>query len=223
MSAAHEDFSRTLRRRNLTMRKLRWLIRNEVGQHAVLKFQEKVMNAEHPLNNSIRALLNENVKVQKIAEKWILSSYVSCAESLNDCRQDLAAEMRRVRGSPRNSKISMLYAEIADTADKMAVFSAVGKDREHPFRLELMQDIERGAETLSGGEASRLKRIKYSEEDAAKDMDDVCSICVYERIAEDLIVELSCKHRFHERCALQWLEGSAHCPLCRQFVVVEYD
>ncbi|OQS06327.1 cleavage induced hypothetical protein [Thraustotheca clavata] len=48
---------------------------------------------------------------------------------------------------------------------------------------------------------------------------DCCSICLggwnEEEYADMRIVKLPCNHAFHEECVMEWLHGSAECPLCR--------
>lgn len=48
-----------------------------------------------------------------------------------------------------------------------------------------------------------------------------CSICLNEICAHDTVRQLgSCGHTFHRSCIDLWLLRSAHCPLCKQDVVV---
>jgi hypothetical protein len=43
-----------------------------------------------------------------------------------------------------------------------------------------------------------------------------CSIC-YEKLGQgSSVVEASCGHRFHVKCASKWAVQSETCPLCRQ-------
>ncbi|CEG40318.1 kazal-like serine protease inhibitor domain and phox-like domain-containing protein [Plasmopara halstedii] len=49
---------------------------------------------------------------------------------------------------------------------------------------------------------------------------ECCSICLSEWDDEDCggmnVVKLPCEHAFHEECLLEWLQGSTHCPMCRE-------
>ncbi|EQC38777.1 hypothetical protein SDRG_03736 [Saprolegnia diclina VS20] len=49
--------------------------------------------------------------------------------------------------------------------------------------------------------------------------EDCCSICLGDwhdvECADMHVVKLPCNHVFHEECVLDWLNGSAECPLCR--------
>ncbi|KAG2790598.1 hypothetical protein JG687_00004262 [Phytophthora cactorum] len=49
---------------------------------------------------------------------------------------------------------------------------------------------------------------------------DCCSICLGEWDDEECagmnVVKLPCLHAFHEECLLEWLQGSTHCPMCRE-------
>jgi hypothetical protein len=42
-----------------------------------------------------------------------------------------------------------------------------------------------------------------------------CTICLENFKGTDIIKEFSCKHIFHKKCLLKWLEKSNNCPLCK--------
>jgi E3 ubiquitin-protein ligase RNF115/126 len=42
-----------------------------------------------------------------------------------------------------------------------------------------------------------------------------CGICIEEFKATDQVVQLPCKHSYHENCGVQWLEINNKCPKCR--------
>ena len=50
---------------------------------------------------------------------------------------------------------------------------------------------------------------------SARDHRTSCAVCLQEMLAEELAVHLPCDHRFHERCARQWLSKQHTCPTCR--------
>ena len=43
---------------------------------------------------------------------------------------------------------------------------------------------------------------------------DVCAIC-QDPLASQATVRLDCKHELHAQCAVNWLQRSPTCPLCR--------
>ncbi|KAF4321775.1 hypothetical protein BBO99_00000665 [Phytophthora kernoviae] len=49
---------------------------------------------------------------------------------------------------------------------------------------------------------------------------ECCSICLGEWDDEECagmnVVKLPCLHVFHEECLLEWLQGTTHCPMCRE-------
>ncbi|KAG7401500.1 hypothetical protein PHYBOEH_001045 [Phytophthora boehmeriae] len=49
---------------------------------------------------------------------------------------------------------------------------------------------------------------------------ECCSICLDEWDDEECVgmnvVKLPCLHVFHEECLLEWLQGTTHCPMCRE-------
>ncbi|KAJ7971865.1 E3 ubiquitin-protein ligase RING1-like [Quillaja saponaria] len=49
-----------------------------------------------------------------------------------------------------------------------------------------------------------------------------CTICLEDIDISNEAKEMSCKHKFHTECILQWLELRSSCPLCR-FQMPSYD
>jgi hypothetical protein len=45
--------------------------------------------------------------------------------------------------------------------------------------------------------------------------DDACSICITKYENKDKIIQLICKHYFHEKCITPWINNKGTCPLCR--------
>ena len=49
---------------------------------------------------------------------------------------------------------------------------------------------------------------------------ECCSICLSEWGDEECVgmnvVKLPCMHIFHEECLFEWLQGTTHCPMCRE-------
>ena len=41
-----------------------------------------------------------------------------------------------------------------------------------------------------------------------------CSICISDYQANDTLVELPCKHRYHKDCIIPWLQQHRKCPIC---------
>ena len=34
----------------------------------------------------------------------------------------------------------------------------------------------------------------------------------------NIVIKLECHHNYHDKCALEWLDESATCPICRHAV-----
>ena len=45
--------------------------------------------------------------------------------------------------------------------------------------------------------------------------EDTCAICKQTFKGTDIIKEFCCKHIFHKKCLLKWLQTSNFCPLCK--------
>jgi len=48
--------------------------------------------------------------------------------------------------------------------------------------------------------------------------DCMCIICQDEYVVSSMVVELSCSHRYHCDCIVEWLQHNATCCICRQRV-----
>lgn len=60
-----------------------------------------------------------------------------------------------------------------------------------------------------GDELSSSSDIKYSAE---------CCFCLEELQIEEEVAELYCKHEFHSKCFIEWVqnEPNTKCPLCKR-------
>lgn len=50
-----------------------------------------------------------------------------------------------------------------------------------------------------------------------------CSICLEQYIKNDKVIELSCKHTYHEKCIKEWMDtnniSNNSCPICRENII----
>lgn len=70
--------------------------------------------------------------------------------------------------------------------------------------------------TLSDNQFSKLTRDIITEENRMKYKSD-CNICMDDYNIGDKIVQLGCKHIFHEDCIRNWLcNERVTCPVCRK-------
>ncbi|KAK7311546.1 hypothetical protein RJT34_09763 [Clitoria ternatea] len=58
---------------------------------------------------------------------------------------------------------------------------------------------------------ARLRKVKLQECATLKD----CAICLTEFDQDTEVLQMPCKHVYHEECLVQWLQTSHVCPLCR--------
>jgi hypothetical protein len=47
---------------------------------------------------------------------------------------------------------------------------------------------------------------------------DSCSICFEKFQSENSVVQLDCKHLYHETCIRRWGRRKPNCPMCRQII-----
>ena len=85
-----------------------------------------------------------------------------------------------------------------------------------------------GVEPADDVTMSNLKRVTVSEKDGK--VGEECSICQDEYQLGETVIELTCRHFYHDECLLSWLKTNGVCPICRahvhadpQPVVLEQD
>ena len=65
----------------------------------------------------------------------------------------------------------------------------------------------------------KCKRLNSNDENLLNQ----CSICLEEFQKKEKIIELNCKHSFHESCIKSWMDAnqteSQKCPNCREFIL----
>jgi hypothetical protein len=55
---------------------------------------------------------------------------------------------------------------------------------------------------------------KYTNTSEVDDL-ETCTICIDDFEEGDEVIKLVCKHSFHPKCIVPWLEKSAECPNCK--------
>ena len=64
------------------------------------------------------------------------------------------------------------------------------------------------------------RRLNSSDEDKLL---NECSICLEKYVKNEKIIELSCKHTFHEKCIKEWMDtnniSNNTCPICRENII----
>ena len=74
---------------------------------------------------------------------------------------------------------------------------------------------------------SKLEKYLCSNQNDVSS-DELCSICINQLIAhvpdysnsENKICSISCGHKFHQKCIVEWLIKKTNCPECRQYCKV---
>jgi len=52
---------------------------------------------------------------------------------------------------------------------------------------------------------------------------DICTVCQEQYKIRDEAFSLPCKHLFHQKCLIPWLETHNTCPTCRYVLPTEED
>ena len=82
------------------------------------------------------------------------------------------------------------------------------------YNNETYEDVK---VTLTEDQFKKFCKINMSNENVDKFTGKDCNICMEEYKLEDSIVELSCKHLYHESCIKNWLcNEKISCPVCRK-------
>ena len=53
-----------------------------------------------------------------------------------------------------------------------------------------------------------------------KNSNNICIICLEDHELNDKIIILSCYHKFHKKCILEWLNNNPICPICRKIQIL---
>lgn len=78
-------------------------------------------------------------------------------------------------------------------------------------------DFEDVKVTLTENEFDKLNVLSLSHENIKDYSNKECNICMDEYVVNEKIVELDCKHVFHESCIRNWLcNEKISCPVCRK-------
>ncbi|CAL1543900.1 unnamed protein product [Lymnaea stagnalis] len=48
-----------------------------------------------------------------------------------------------------------------------------------------------------------------------RQQNDICPVCLEEFTPGEKIAVCACRHGFHSKCLLQWLEHKNNCPMCK--------
>ncbi|KAL1531443.1 RING-type E3 ubiquitin transferase [Salvia divinorum] len=79
-------------------------------------------------------------------------------------------------------------------------------------------DVGNVNEGLSKKDLSKLSSSKYKIKSSKEKEKEQCVICCAEFKNGDKVITLACKHVFHSKCIIKWLEVKKHCPLCQREV-----
>ena len=73
-----------------------------------------------------------------------------------------------------------------------------------------------GSPPASKSEINKLKKYVLSEENLSKfGCENSCSVCKEDFVIGNKMMDLPCKHYFHEECLMPWLNQHDSCPICR--------
>lgn len=88
--------------------------------------------------------------------------------------------------------------------------------RKQSLERKIGQKIKQNISVLIPTQIKRIGACEYTEK-----TDDDCIICLQE-LSNKIVLRLDCKHCFHKKCIIEWLEICATCPFCRNRVNYEF-
>ena len=64
------------------------------------------------------------------------------------------------------------------------------------------------------------RRLNSTDEDKLL---NECSICLEQYVKNEKVIELQCKHTYHEKCIKEWIDtnnaSNNSCPICRESII----
>lgn len=142
------------------------------------------------------------------------------AASVEELNQFLQSIMQD--NNPTNDPIAELFARIFQHppgANGDYVYSQTELDR---VITELMEQHQGNAPPPAPKEVlEKLPKVKV-EEQRVIDGED-CAVCKDELIIGEEVVQLPCKHVYHELCVKKWLEVHDTCPVCRRSTTTQEE
>jgi hypothetical protein len=82
-----------------------------------------------------------------------------------------------------------------------------------------MRELEGSKVGVSEEQMKKLKQFTYMLAKSAGE-EDVCSVCLVAAKKGDKVIEVPCRHIFHQKCLEPWLKKSTVCPNCRRDVLM---
>jgi len=111
-------------------------------------------------------------------------------------------------GGNENQTIGSGISTIINNIMQFAGSIGIDPDQPKPTSLEFIQN---------------LTRQKLTEELLETIQIPHCSICQDDYKLDDQLIDLPCKHQFHEDCILPWLNINNSCPTCRHALPPKED
>ena len=225
-----EEF-RVMQRKGLELERewIRSLIQNaKPDAHEIStrgKEKEKEQNEINKrVDNILRKLLNMKLNREDIVDCYIREN-VRINEGIFDDIKEETARLEESAEGANSSHLESLNGECTLVGFNKRFFTEA-LDRNSEERVRLYQNVFNEVFTeilkLKAEEIKLLKRVRYNDEHELA-ASDACPICNKIRKSGDTIVQLTCGHELHERCAETRLANDARCPTCLQFPLVNYD
>lgn len=125
-----------------------------------------------------------------------------------------------VAGGPRDfeAMIQRLMQSIMNPANAVhgdAVYTQEALDHIVTALMEAHPQSGNAAPPASDNAITSLAKKKVDDAYLGPEGKAECTICIEELHLGDELVELPCKHSFHEPCVTMWLKQHNTCPICR--------
>ena len=127
---------------------------------------------------------------------------------LNSSTVDQRNQLHRLGNSPRRRG--------ASPDEIRALPRVMWADLAKCEAIKVRESSSEGSGGGGGGDAeAATARTEGTSKPEETEEADVCSVCLVEYEAGDLLIRLPCEHAFHEACIGRWLETESTCPKCR--------
>eukprot|EP00316_Scyphosphaera_apsteinii_P019878 CAMPEP_0119325204 /NCGR_PEP_ID=MMETSP1333-20130426/65211_1 /TAXON_ID=418940 /ORGANISM="Scyphosphaera apsteinii, Strain RCC1455" /LENGTH=683 /DNA_ID=CAMNT_0007333109 /DNA_START=135 /DNA_END=2186 /DNA_ORIENTATION=- len=147
--------------------------------------------------------------------KWSDATQCNVSKKVADINAtETSLSMPNVESDPPPAMSRGTLCSSSDTAE-----GAESSQGQHPSSQPTM--LASSLPSVSASPQMEKSRVDTSSADSSES--EVCSVCLSQYDANDLLIRLPCHHLFHEHCITRWLQQDGSCPQCRFHVNQQLD